>query len=57
MKLIHIGTAALLMLTPALYAQATSSSPAPDKYAWLEDVSGERSMSWVNAPLTPPTPS
>ncbi len=30
-------------------AQMSASSAADDKYAWLEDVSGERSMAWVHA--------
>jgi len=30
-------------------AQAQNTTEPPDKYQWLEDVSGERSMAWVNA--------
>jgi prolyl oligopeptidase len=30
-------------------ANAQNSTDPPDKYQWLEDVNGERSMAWVNA--------
>ncbi len=30
-------------------ASAQNTTEQPDKYQWLEDVSGERSMAWVNA--------
>jgi len=30
-------------------AQAQNTTEQPDKYQWLEDVNGERSMAWVNA--------
>ena len=49
MKLLAIGTAALLILAPVVHAQVTSSSPAPDKYAWLEDVSGEHQTQAADA--------
>lgn len=32
-----------------LHARAQNATEQPDKYQWLEDVSGERSMAWVNA--------
>jgi len=32
-----------------VHARAQNSSEQPDKYQWLEDVNGERSMAWVNA--------
>jgi prolyl oligopeptidase len=32
-----------------LTARAQNSTDPPDKYQWLEDVNGERSMAWVNA--------
>jgi prolyl oligopeptidase len=46
--------AVLLALTMATTLGAThtlaqSSTEQPDKYQWLEDVNGERSMAWVNA--------
>jgi prolyl oligopeptidase len=46
--------AVLLALTMATTLGAThtlaqSSTERPDKYQWLEDVNGERSMAWVNA--------
>ncbi|HEX4311463.1 MAG TPA: prolyl oligopeptidase family serine peptidase [Acidobacteriaceae bacterium] len=39
---------ALLCLTACLYAHSQSSDPE-DKYIWLEDVNGARSMEWVKA--------
>jgi hypothetical protein len=32
-----------------LSARAQNLTEPDDKYQWLEDVSGERSMAWVNA--------
>ncbi|HTC74771.1 MAG TPA: hypothetical protein VK684_04300, partial [Edaphobacter sp.] len=32
-----------------LNAHAQNLTEQDDKYQWLEDVSGERSMAWVNA--------
>jgi prolyl oligopeptidase len=32
-----------------LNARAQNLTEQDDKYQWLEDVSGERSMAWVNA--------
>ena len=32
-----------------LQAHAQNTTEQPDKYQWLEDVSGEKSMAWVNA--------
>ena len=50
------GTVALLAALTAGWfgtgyagAQMNAGSAAEDKYAWLEDVSGERSMAWVTA--------
>ncbi|HZL56542.1 MAG TPA: hypothetical protein VFC21_05645, partial [Bryobacteraceae bacterium] len=37
------------MTTAGICAQAQTPADAPDKYRWLEDVSGARSMEWVNA--------
>jgi prolyl oligopeptidase len=45
-------TAALIILLTAVTltsALAQNSTDPPDKYQWLEDVNGERSMAWVNA--------
>jgi prolyl oligopeptidase len=46
-------TALLLALLAGLnaprYLGAQSSAEPPDKYLWLEDVSGERALSWVKA--------
>ncbi|RXH54296.1 prolyl oligopeptidase family serine peptidase [Granulicella sibirica] len=42
-----LGTA-IVVMTPTLMRSQTSTEQ-PDKYQWLEDVSGERSMSWVKA--------
>ncbi len=48
MRLLQAATAALSVLAfSALHAQ--SPAPSEDKYAWLEDVSGDRSMTWVKA--------
>jgi prolyl oligopeptidase len=33
----------------SIHAQAQNTTEQPDKYKWLEDVNGERSMAWVNA--------
>jgi prolyl oligopeptidase len=33
----------------SFHAHGQSTTEQPDKYLWLEDVSGERSMAWVNA--------
>src|ERR1700679_3178627 len=46
--------AVLLALTMATtlgetHTLAQASTEEPDKYQWLEDVNGERSMAWVNA--------
>ena len=32
-----------------IHASAQSTTEQPDKYQWLEDVSGEKAMAWVNA--------
>ncbi len=32
-----------------IHARAQNAIEPPDKYLWLEDVNGERSMAWVNA--------
>src|SRR4051812_5106610 len=37
-----LGTAAV-----AIYTAAQTPTAQPDKYQWLEDVNGERSMTWV----------
>jgi prolyl oligopeptidase len=48
-------TAALLLAMSlgttlgCIHAQAQNTNEQPDKYQWLEDVNGERSMAWVNA--------
>jgi prolyl oligopeptidase len=53
MQLWSRKNAVLLALTmttlAATQAIAQSSTEQPDKYQWLEDVSGTRSMEWVNA--------
>ncbi len=46
------GTTLFAGLITALSSTATwaqTSAESPDKYQWLEDVSGERSMAWVKA--------
>jgi prolyl oligopeptidase len=43
-------TWALMFLSSAsIAADATATAPTDDPYAWLEDVTGDRSMEWVNA--------
>jgi prolyl oligopeptidase len=50
MQLWSRKNAVLLTLTmAATHAIAQSSTEQPDKYQWLEDVNGARSMAWVNA--------
>jgi prolyl oligopeptidase len=50
MQLWSRKNAVLLALTmAATHAIAQSSTEQPDKYQWLEDVNGARSMAWVNA--------
>ena len=49
-----LGSAGLLFCSTLAQSQsggpsASGASDAPDRYAWLEDVSGPRSMGWVNA--------
>lgn len=41
--------AALLVFPSASLSAQTAPAAEPDKYTWLEDVSGDRSMSWVKA--------
>jgi prolyl oligopeptidase len=49
------STAAILFITFAaiasgtLIARAQNTTEQPDKYQWLEDVNGARSMAWVHA--------
>lgn len=48
---LFLGTLALLMTAMGVQcavAQTPSSEEQPDKYQWLEDVSGKRSMEWVH---------
>jgi prolyl oligopeptidase len=40
--------AAIFVMSPTPTSGQTPSEP-PDKYQWLEDVSGDRSMAWVRA--------
>src|ERR1022692_1273528 len=40
--------AAIVVMSPRSTSGQTPSEP-PDKYQWLEDVSGDRSMAWVRA--------
>jgi len=42
-------TALVIATTMGVHARAQNSTEQPDKYVWLEDVSGEKSMAWVNA--------
>ena len=42
-------TALAIVTTLGVHARAQNSAEQPDKYQWLEDVSGERSMAWVKA--------
>jgi prolyl oligopeptidase len=52
MQLRSRSTALLLALslgTALIPALAQNTTEQPDKYQWLEDVNGERSMAWVNA--------
>jgi prolyl oligopeptidase len=42
-------TAFAIATTLGVHARAQNSTEQPDKYVWLEDVSGEKSMAWVNA--------
>ena len=42
-------TALLGITLVSLHARAQNTTDQPDKYQWLEDVNGERSMAWVNA--------
>jgi len=39
----------LLFMTIGSAANAQQAAPADDPYIWLEDVSGQRSMDWVNS--------
>jgi len=39
----------LLFMTIGSAANAQQAAPADDPYIWLEDVSGQRSMGWVNS--------
>jgi prolyl oligopeptidase len=41
--------AAVVLLASAIPTFAQTPSEAPDKYRWLEDVTGDRSMAWVKA--------
>jgi prolyl oligopeptidase len=48
--LLTLATAATLAAAQAIAQSAPqSSTEQPDKYQWLEDVNGARSMAWVNA--------
>src|SRR5271168_932657 len=54
MQLRSRNTAILLTLfigatLAPLHARAQNSTEQPDKYQWLEDVNGERSLAWVRA--------
>lgn len=53
MQLRSRNTAVLIALAMAttlgVHAKAQNTTEPPDKYQWLEDVSGEKSMAWVNA--------
>jgi len=42
-------TAFAMATTLGVHARAQNTTEQPDKYQWLEDVSGEKSMAWVNA--------
>lgn len=42
-------TIATMAVTFAIPARAQSSTEQPDNYTWLEDIHGERPMSWVKA--------
>ncbi|HEX3967506.1 MAG TPA: prolyl oligopeptidase family serine peptidase [Edaphobacter sp.] len=44
-----ILTLLLAATSACLTARAQNTTDTPDKYQWLEDVNGERSMAWVNA--------
>ena len=44
--LLALSLGTTLTFVPAL---AQNTTEQPDKYQWLEDVNGERSMAWVNA--------
>jgi prolyl oligopeptidase len=44
-----VQIAAALACCLACIGTAAAQAPAEDKYLWLEDVSGDRSMSWVKA--------
>ncbi len=52
-SLLTLASCLLLSGVPALGQTATLASASPnadvDKYQWLEDVSGDRSMAWVKA--------
>jgi prolyl oligopeptidase len=42
-------TALAMATTLGVHTRAQNTTEQPDKYQWLEDVSGEKSMAWVNA--------
>ncbi len=42
-------TALAIATTLGVHAKAQNTTEQPDKYQWLEDVSGEKPMAWVNA--------
>src|SRR5580658_8170697 len=42
-------TALVAIASGCLITHAQNTTEQPDKYQWLEDVNGERSMAWVNA--------
>jgi prolyl oligopeptidase len=46
---IKLFTVTRAITTGAILAGAQSTSEQTDKYQWLEDVNGERSMAWVKA--------
>ena len=46
---IHTLVLALTAIVTLRHAAAQSPSLPPDPYQWLEDVTSERSMSWVKA--------
>ncbi len=47
MRLFQAAPAVLVLASSSLHAQGPG--PSEDKYAWLEDVAGDRSMTWVKA--------